>query len=59
MYVADKDADGKMVATLKKVEIGPIVGDEVSVESGLDAGAQVIVRGADIVSNGASINVVP
>ena len=59
MYVADKDADGKMVATLKKVEIGPIVGDQVSVESGLDPGAQVIVRGADIVSNGATINVVP
>lgn len=59
VYVADKDADGKMVATLKKVEIGPVVGDQVSVESGLDAGAQVIIRGADIVSNGASINVVP
>jgi RND family efflux transporter MFP subunit len=59
VYVADKDADGKMVATLKKVEIGPVVGDQVSVESGLDAGAQVIVRGADIVFNGASINVVP
>ena len=59
VYVADKDADGKTVATLKKVEIGPVVGDQVSVESGLDAGAQVIVRGADIVSNGTSINVVP
>jgi hypothetical protein len=35
------------------------VGDRVSVESGIDAGAQVIVRGADIVSNGASINIVP
>ena len=30
VYVADKDAGGKMVATLKKVEIGPIVGDQVS-----------------------------
>ncbi len=59
VYVADKDADGKMVATLKRVEIGPVVGDQVSVVSGLDAGAQVIVRGADIVFNGASINVVP
>jgi RND family efflux transporter MFP subunit len=59
VYVADKNADGKMVATLKKVEIGPVVGDQVSVESGLDAGEQVIVRGADIVSNGANINVVP
>jgi RND family efflux transporter MFP subunit len=59
VYVADKDADGKMVATLKKVEIGPVMGDRVSVESGLDPGAQVIVRGADVVFNGASINVVP
>jgi RND family efflux transporter MFP subunit len=59
VYVADKDADGKLVATLKKVEIGPVLGDQVSVESGLDAGAQVIVRGADVVFNGAGINVVP
>ncbi len=59
VYVAEKNADGKMVATLKKVEIGPVVGDQVSVATGLDAGAQVIVRGADIVFNGASINVVP
>jgi RND family efflux transporter MFP subunit len=59
VYVVDKDAAGKTVATLKKIEIGPVVGDQVSVASGLDAGAQVIVRGADIVSNGASINIVP
>ena len=59
VYVAEKNGEGKMIATLKKVEIGPVVGDQVSVESGLDAGAQVIVRGADIVFNGASINVVP
>ena len=59
MYVAEKNADGKLVAQLKKVEMGPVVGDQVSVESGLDAGAQVIVRGADVVFNGASVNVVP
>lgn len=59
VYVAEKDADGKLVAQLRKIEIGPVVGDRVSVESGIDAGAQVIVRGADVVSNGASINIVP
>jgi len=59
VYVAQKGADGTMVAELKKVAVGPVVGDQVSVESGLDSGAQVIVRGADIVFNGASINVVP
>ncbi|MGC1190189.1 MAG: efflux RND transporter periplasmic adaptor subunit [Candidatus Binatus sp.] len=59
VYVAEKNGDGQMIATLKKVEIGPVVGDQASVESGLDAGAQVIVRGADIVFNGASISVVP
>jgi len=31
----------------------------VLVESGLDPGAQVIVRGADVVFNGASIKIVP
>ncbi len=59
VYVAEKGTDGKMVAELKKVAIGPVVGDQVSVESGLDSGAQIIVRGSDIVFNGASINVVP
>src|SRR5271156_3186023 len=59
VYVAQKNADGTMVAQLKKIEIGPVLGDQVSVESGLDAGAQVIVRGADVVSDGANINVVP
>jgi RND family efflux transporter MFP subunit len=59
VYVAQKNADGTTVAELKKIEIGPVLGDQVSVESGLDAGAQVIVRGADIVSDGATINVVP
>jgi len=59
VYVADKDADGRMVATLKKVEIGLSSGDQVLVESGLDPGAQVIVRGADVVFNGASIKIVP
>jgi hypothetical protein len=44
---------------LKKVDIGPVVGDQVSIEAGLDPGAQVIVRGADVVFNGASINIVP
>jgi RND family efflux transporter MFP subunit len=59
VYIAEKDADGNLVAQLKKVEIGPVVGDQVSIESGLDTGAQVIVRGADVVFNGASITVVP
>ncbi len=59
VYVAEKNGDGRMIATLKKVEIGPVIGDQVSIESGLDPGAQVIVRGADIVFNGANINVVP
>jgi len=59
VYVVGKDADGKLVAQLKKVDIGPVVGDQVSIEAGLDPGAQVIVRGADVVFNGASINIVP
>jgi hypothetical protein len=59
VYVAGKDADGKLIAQLKKVDIGPVVGDQVSIEAGLDPGAQVIVRGADVVFNGASINIVP
>ncbi|MGH7924508.1 MAG: efflux RND transporter periplasmic adaptor subunit [Candidatus Binatus sp.] len=59
VYVAENDGHGKLVAQLKKIKIGPVVGDQVSVESGLNPDAQVIVRGADVVFNGAAINIVP
>ena len=58
VYVVE-EKNGSDVARLKPVTIGPVVGDEVSVESGLDSGVKVIVKGSDIVYDGQSIRIVP
>jgi membrane fusion protein, multidrug efflux system len=58
VYVVEEQ-NGAHVARLKPVTIGPVVGDEVSVESGLDPGVKVIVKGSDIVYDGQSIRIVP
>jgi hypothetical protein len=41
------------------VHIGPVVGDQVTIESGLDPGARVIVKGSDIVYDGQEVSAVP
>jgi RND family efflux transporter MFP subunit len=51
--------DNHTMARLKRIAIGPGVGDEVSVTSGLDAGSKVIVKGSDIVYDGEPVSVVP
>jgi RND family efflux transporter MFP subunit len=58
VYVVE-ERNGADVARLKPVTIGPVVGDEVSVESGLDPGVKVIVKGSDIVYDGQSIRIMP
>jgi hypothetical protein len=55
-----EDKDNRTIARLKTIAIGPVVGgDEVSVESGLDAGSKVIVEGSNIVYDGEPVSVVP
>jgi RND family efflux transporter MFP subunit len=58
VYVTDA-RDGKTYAKLTPVEIGDVTGDQVGIESGLAAGASVIVKGSDIVYNGQQVSVVP
>ena len=58
VYVLE-DQDGRTIARLKPIQIGPVVGDEVSVESGIADGSKVIVKGSDIVYDGESVSVVP
>jgi RND family efflux transporter MFP subunit len=53
------DKDDHTIARLKPIEIGPVVGDEVSVESGIDDGSKVIVKGSDIVYDGEFVSVIP
>jgi multidrug efflux system membrane fusion protein len=52
-------ADGQAIARLKPIVIGPVLGDQVSVESGIAAGDQVILRGADVVYDGQRVSVIP
>jgi len=58
VYVADQ-RDGKTYARLTPIEVGPVTGEQVGVESGLAPGADVIVKGADIVYDGQQVSVVP
>jgi RND family efflux transporter MFP subunit len=58
VYVADS-RDGKTFARLTPVEIGDVTGDRVGIESGLAPGANVIVKGSDIVYDGQQVSVVP
>ena len=54
-----ENKDGKSWARLTTVSIGPVVGDQVTIESGLEAGAQVIVKGSDVVYDGQQVSAVP
>jgi RND family efflux transporter MFP subunit len=58
VYVVE-EKNGAAVARLTPVTVGPMIGDEVSVESGLDPGVKVIVKGSDIVYDGQSIRIMP
>jgi RND family efflux transporter MFP subunit len=58
VYVIE-NKDGKSYARMKTVHIGPVVGDQVTIESGLDPGARVIVKGSDIVYDGQEVSAVP
>jgi hypothetical protein len=58
VYLLEQEND-RTIARLKSVEIGPVVGDEVSVKSGLRDGGKVIVRGSDIVYDGEAVSIVP
>ena len=58
VYVVE-EKNGAAVARLQPVTIGPVIGDEVSVESGLDPGVKVIVKGSDIVYDGQIIRIMP
>jgi RND family efflux transporter MFP subunit len=58
VYVVE-NKDGKSWARLKTVSIGPVVGDQVTIESGLEPGAQVIVKGSDVVYDRQEVSAVP
>jgi RND family efflux transporter MFP subunit len=58
VYVVE-DRDGKSFARLRKVSLGEIVGNEITVSKGVNIGDRVIMRGAMMVSEGAEVRVIP
>lgn len=55
VFIANKAADGKVSAKQKAVKLAAIEGNDYRVESGLNAGEQVIVSGIQNLSDGAAI----
>jgi len=58
VYAAEEQ-NGRTIARLRKVQLGPIVGNEITVSSGVQAGERVIIRGATMVTDGAEVSVIP
>ncbi|MGB8681971.1 MAG: efflux RND transporter periplasmic adaptor subunit [Candidatus Binatus sp.] len=58
VYVVE-DHDGKSFARLRRVDLGEIVGNEITVSKGVNIGDRVIMRGATMVSEGAEVRVMP
>jgi len=53
------DSAGARTARLTPVELGEVSGNLIAVRQGLAPGARVILRGATIVADGQSIQVMP
>ncbi|MGD8898355.1 MAG: efflux RND transporter periplasmic adaptor subunit [Acidobacteriota bacterium] len=56
-FVAE-DSDGGTVARQRSVELGPIVGNDYLLKSGLEAGERLIVSGIQRVRDGAPVSIV-
>jgi RND family efflux transporter MFP subunit len=58
VYVVESEGTAA-IARLRPIVIGRVIGDDVSIASGLDEGSRVIVKGSDIVYDGEAVNVIP
>ncbi|MGA7243539.1 MAG: efflux RND transporter periplasmic adaptor subunit [Terracidiphilus sp.] len=59
VYVAQKQANGKYVATQMPVTLGDTVGNSYSITSGLNAGDQVVVSSTQFLVNGMPVSPIP
>jgi len=53
------DSAGRSTAHLRRVSLGEVSGNLIAVRQGLEAGARVIMRGATIVADGQSVQIIP
>jgi RND family efflux transporter MFP subunit len=58
VYVV-RDSTGHATARLQRVDLGAVSGNEIAVRDGLQGGERVIVRGATIVADGQSVQIMP
>ncbi len=58
VYVV-QEKSGKTLAQLRRVRLGEIVGNDITVSSGVQMGDRVIVRGATMVTDGAEVRIIP
>ncbi len=56
VFVAKKGKDGKLVASQRSVVLGPIKGNEYKVNSGVNAGDQVVTSGIQNLADGVPIS---
>jgi RND family efflux transporter MFP subunit len=59
VYVAEKGEGGMMVARQRPVQLGPVVGNDYVVLSGLNEGEQLIVSGIQKIGDGMPVNPTP
>lgn len=58
VYVAQEQGS-RTLARLRKVRLGEIVGNDITVLSGVQIGDRVIMRGATMVTDGAEVRIIP
>jgi RND family efflux transporter MFP subunit len=57
VYIVDEQ--GRTLARLREVRLGEIVGNDITVLSGVRIGDRVIVRGATMVTDGTEVRIIP
>ena len=57
VFVVEKNTDGSAVARQRAVQLGPIVGNDYVVFSGLKEGEQVVVGGVQKIGEGVPVQV--
>jgi multidrug efflux pump subunit AcrA (membrane-fusion protein) len=54
-----RDSSGTSSASLRRISLGGVSGNQIAVTGGLNAGERVIVRGSTLVADGQAVMVMP